>query len=109
MDLWKKWQDTFDLEVQFDEVQKEYEEYYEYKVAKGQERINILLIIIYVVSIFFSALTLLVDAKALILDGAFAKWMTGILCAGTLVAYPMYRTCLAVMNRLRQRARKRTS
>ncbi len=109
MDLWKKWQDTFDLEIQFDEVQKEYEEYYEYKVAKGQERINILLIIIYVVSIFFSALTLLVDAKALILDGVFAKWMTGVLCAGTLVAYPMYRICLAVMNHVRQRARKRIS
>lgn len=106
MDLWKKWQKTFDLPALFEEVQKEYEEYYDYKVAKGQERINLLLIVIYVISVMFSALTLLVDAKALQLDSDFAKIFTGTLLGATAAAYPAYRLLQALVRRIRNLRRR---
>jgi len=109
MELWKKWQDTFDLAAQFNEVQKEYQEYYDYKVAKGQERINILLVVIYVISVFFSALTLLVDAKALRLDTRVAQWMTGVICVGTAAAYPIYVLFRTFAGRVKRRIRRQTS
>ncbi|HEY5562763.1 MAG TPA: hypothetical protein VIK72_13585 [Clostridiaceae bacterium] len=67
MDIWKKWQKAFDLPELFDEVQKEYSEFYDYTVAKGQEKINSLLIVIYIISLIFSGMILLADFK--IVDG----------------------------------------
>ncbi len=107
MDLWKKWQKTFDLPALFEEVQKEYEEFYDYKVAKGQERINLLLIVIYVISVLFSALTLLVDVKALQLDSGFARLFSSVLLGGSVAAYPAYRLLQALVRRVRGMRRYR--
>lgn len=59
MDIWKKWQEAFELPNLFDEVRKEYIEYYDFVVATGQERINILLILLYTVSVIFTGLQVL--------------------------------------------------
>lgn len=61
MDIWRKWQQAFELPALFEEVRKEYMEYYDFVVVNGQERINQILLIIYVVSVTLSGLTMLMQ------------------------------------------------
>ncbi|MEG0872336.1 MAG: hypothetical protein RSE00_00575 [Clostridia bacterium] len=61
MDIWKRWQSAFELPELFEEVQKEYLEYYDFVVASGQEKINVLLIILYTVSVIFAGLQILTN------------------------------------------------
>jgi hypothetical protein len=56
MDIWKRWQSAFELSELYDEVHKEYVEYYNTVVTSGQSKINIILIIMYTVSVIFSGL-----------------------------------------------------
>ena len=58
--IWEKWQNAFGLRELFDEVRKEYIEYYDFAMASGQERINVLLILLYTISIVFTGLQVLV-------------------------------------------------
>lgn len=60
MDIWEKWQNAFGLRELFDEVRKEYIEYYDFAMASGQERINVLLLLLYTISIVFTGLQVLV-------------------------------------------------
>jgi hypothetical protein len=90
-DVWKKWQKAFDLPAQYEEVQKEYSEFYEYKVAKGQERINVLLIVIYVISVVFSGLTLMVDLKVEWLNSDLGRVFLQFSLLITVALYPVYR------------------
>lgn len=61
MDVWRKWQLAFELPTLFEEVRKEYMEYYDFVVANGQERINQILMIMYLVSIILSGLSMLIQ------------------------------------------------
>lgn len=61
MDIWKKWQKVFELPLLFDEVQREYTEYYEYNLAKGQDRINRYLVYVFVISLVFPGISLLIQ------------------------------------------------
>lgn len=61
MDIWNRWQNAFGLQELFDEVHREYSEYYDLVVTKGQERINILLVIIYVISVLFAGFQIIVQ------------------------------------------------
>lgn len=90
MDIWKKWQKAFDLPALFDEVQKEYEEFYDFTVARGQEKINLLLIVIYTVSVLFSGMTLMVDFKIIDAHNELAKIFLVIMLMITILSYPMY-------------------
>lgn len=63
MDIWKKWQKVFELPTLFEEVQREYTEYYEYTFAKSQDRINRFLVYIFVMSVFFPGISLLIQFK----------------------------------------------
>jgi hypothetical protein len=90
MDLWKKWQKSFDLPSLFDEVQKEYSEYYEFIVARGQERINLLLIIIYTISVLFSGMQLMYYFNIIDHDSYAVKVVTVVMVALTILAYPLY-------------------
>lgn len=74
MDIWKKWQKSFELISLFDEVQKEYSEFYDYTVARGQEKINRLLIVMYTISILFTGMTLLLDFKVIYANNSLAKF-----------------------------------
>ncbi|MDP4144737.1 MAG: hypothetical protein Q8936_09725 [Bacillota bacterium] len=106
MDIWKKWQQAFDLPALFDEVQKEYSEFYDYTVARGQENINLLLIIIYTVSLIFSAMTLLVDYKILNANNHAAKVFLLIVIALTIAMYPIYLIGKMINKRLWKNSRK---
>ncbi len=56
MDIWKRWQKAFELTELYDEVHKEYIEYYNQVVTSGQSKINVILILLYTVSVIFSGL-----------------------------------------------------
>ena len=61
MDIWKRWQTAFELTELFEEVQKEYMEYYDFVVATGQDKINVLLIMLYTISILFAGFQILTN------------------------------------------------
>ncbi len=90
MDIWKKWQNSFDLQSLFDEVQKEYSEFYDYTVARGQEKINFLLIIIYTVSVLFSGMTLMLDFSIINPSNQLAKIVLLTTLVITILGYPLY-------------------
>ncbi len=90
MDIWKKWQKAFDLPELFDEVQKEYSEFYEFTVAKGQEKINLLLIVIYTISVMFSGLTLMMDFRIIHTYDTMIRTGIVFLLAMTVFIYPAY-------------------
>lgn len=63
MDIWKKWQRVFELPTLFEEVQREYTEYYEYTFAKSQDKINKYLVYIFVMSVVLPGIQLLIQLK----------------------------------------------
>ena len=103
MDMWKKWQKAFDLPALFDEVQKEYGEYYDYTVARGQERINLLLIVIYTISVAFSGMTLLLDFHIIDTDNQLVKVITMCMLIFTILIYPAYAVVKTGLNILKKR------
>lgn len=90
MDIWKKWQRAFELPLLFDEVQKEYAEYYDFTVAQGQERINTLLIIIYIVSVLFTGIDLMVNFGIIRTNNFYAKVFLDFMVGTTVLLYPFY-------------------
>ena len=61
MDIWKIWQESFNLPELYDEVHKEYIEYYDFVVSNGQSRINTILMLVYIVSVIFAGIPILND------------------------------------------------
>lgn len=61
MDIWESWQKAFGLHELYDEVHKEYLEYYDFVVSNGQSRISSILMIFYIVNITFSGLQMVDD------------------------------------------------
>ena len=61
MDIWKLWQKAFGLSELYDEVHKEYLEYYDYVVSNNQSRISMILMIFYVINISFSGIQMLTN------------------------------------------------
>lgn len=108
MDIWKKWQKAFDLPALFDEVQKEYEEFYDFTVAKGQEKINFLLIVIYTISVLFAGMTLMVDMDVIKSDNLIAKILMGITLAATIAGYPIYLALQLLLKGMRKFVKKRS-
>lgn len=90
MDLWKNWQKAFDLYAMFDEVQKEYTEYYDHIVARGQEKINLLLIVVFIVNAVFAGMALLINFKIITASDLFAKIATESMIVVTLLIYPFF-------------------
>lgn len=58
MDIWENWIKAFKLKDLFDEVHKEYLEYYDFVRASGQDRFNLVLMLTYVVNIMFNGISL---------------------------------------------------
>ncbi|MCX7710278.1 MAG: hypothetical protein N2484_10575 [Clostridia bacterium] len=107
MDLWKKWQKAFDLPALFDEVQKEYAEFYDFTVAKGQEKINLLLIVIYTISVLYAGMTLLVDLKVILPEHEWAKIILEVTLTLTIVTYPLYVGFKALLKRMGKLSKNR--
>lgn len=87
-DLWKKWQQAFGLNELFEEVHKEYQEYYDEIVAERQNGINTVLMIVYIVSAVFAGLA--VFAEQIQFQGT---WMEPFLYISLIIAilsYPAY-------------------
>ncbi len=86
MDIWKIWQKSFDLPELYDEVHREYIEYYDYVVSNNQSRISTILMLFYIVNITFSGiqmLTNIIDIENMQIYVIIAM----IFCA---LAYPLY-------------------
>lgn len=86
MDIWKAWQEAFGLDELYNEVHKEYLEYYDYVVSNSQSRISSILMIFYVVNIVFGGIQMLSN-KINIEDIEVYIIIMMIFCA---LAYPMY-------------------
>ena len=61
MDIWELWQKAFGLPELYDEVHKEYLEYYDYVVSNNQSRISMILMFFYVINISFSGIQMLTN------------------------------------------------
>lgn len=59
MDIWKRWQTAFELPELYDEVHREYIEYYNAVISSNHDRLNILFMLLSVVGIMFSGLQML--------------------------------------------------
>ena len=88
MDIWENWIKAFKLKELFEEVHKEYLEYYDFVRATGQERFNIVLMITYVVNITFGGLSLLTN-----IFGLRETWLAPIIyimMGIAIITYPTY-------------------
>lgn len=57
-DIWNKWKKAFKLEELYDEVHKEYMEYYSQIRASNQEKINLMLITLSITSLIISGISI---------------------------------------------------
>ena len=86
--MWKRWKKAFELDELYEEVHKEYSEYYDSVVAGGQDKINILLILLYTISVLFTGLQILTS-----FFNISASWVEPtviILMIITIISYPVY-------------------
>ncbi len=87
-DIWRKWQESFCLPELFEEVHKEYQEYYEEIVSEGQNGINVVLMIVYILSTIFAGISIVlnnIDISGTWMEPAlFSSLLVAILC------YPCY-------------------
>ena len=88
MDIWKKWQTAFELKDLYNEVHREYSEYYEYVSTIGQEKINVLLIFLYTMSVIFAGFSILVPMLE-IKESWFEPLIIWLICI-TALSYPIY-------------------
>ena len=88
MDIWQNWIKAFELRELFDEVHKEYLEYYDFVRASGQDRFNVLLMLIYIVNIAFSGISLLTGL--IDLNEHFLAPFVVLMMAIAMVSYPAY-------------------
>ncbi len=88
MDIWDNWQQAFKLKELFEEVHKEYLEYYDLIRANGSERLSIVLMVTYMTTIFFSGMSLLFQ-----LFNVRGMWLEPLIITAMVVAiisYPSY-------------------
>lgn len=88
MDIWENWMKAFKLKELFDEVHKEYLEYYDFVRSSGQERFNLVLMLTYIVNIAFSGTSLLTN-----IFNFREHWLAPVIFAMMVVAiasYPAY-------------------
>ncbi len=88
MDMWENWQNAFKLKELFEEVHKEYLEYSDNLRDNAESRLKIVLMLTYMVTIFFSGMSLLTQ-----LFGLKGTWIEPIIVAMmilAIVSYPGY-------------------
>lgn len=88
MDIWKKWQEAFELKELYDEVHREYLEYYDFIATNGQDKINVLLIFLYTMSVIFAGFSILVPM--LDITEAWFQPLIITLIILTALSYPLY-------------------
>jgi hypothetical protein len=98
MDIWKRWQTAFELPELYEEVHKEYIEYYDFIVASGQDKINMILIILYTASVIFAGLSIVVQ-----LYNVKGTWVEPAIIYGlilTALSYPIYVVARKIKHKL---------
>ncbi len=88
MDIWQNWIKAFDLKNLFEEVHKEYLEYYDFVRDSGQERLNVIIMLTYIVNITFSGISLLTN-----LFNFREHWLAPVIFAMMILSissYPIY-------------------
>lgn len=101
MAMWKKWKKAFELDKLYEEVHKEYSEYYESVVASGQDKINILLILLYTISVLFTGLQILTNFFKVNL--VWLEPMVIVLMVITILSYPTYIFLRWIKHKLEKR------
>ncbi len=96
MEIWRKWKDAFELKELYDEVHREYLEYYEYVSTVGQEKINVLLIFLYTMSVIFAGFAIIVPMLELS-----APWFEPLIITLIVISaasYPLYMIAKKIKN-----------
>lgn len=88
MDMWKSWQNAFGLQELFDEVHKEYMEYYDSIAVSTQEKISITYIIISITSLLLSGLS--ITANVFFIDNMILNKVSLILVIIAILIFPIY-------------------
>lgn len=99
MDIWKIWQDSFGLPELYDEVHKEYLEYYDFVVSNGQSRISTILMLFYIINIIFSGIQMLTNVINLE-DVQLYIIIAMVFCA---LSYPTYLIVSWIKHKLERR------
>lgn len=86
MDIWRKWQKAFGLQELYDEVHKEYIEYYDFVNSSGQERINVILIMLYTLSVIFTGFQIITSKFDI---NRTEPFIVGLMVAAV-ASYPIY-------------------
>lgn len=88
MDIWKKWQNAFGLEELYDEVHKEYIEYYDFVVASSQQKINVILLILSIFSMIISGIS--IEVRYFNFNATWIQSLVIYLVAIAALIYPVY-------------------
>ncbi|MEG2348756.1 MAG: hypothetical protein RSB67_03820 [Clostridia bacterium] len=102
MDIWKKWQKAFGLSELYEEVHKEYIEYYDFVTASGQDRINIILIMLYTLSVVFTGCQIITNMFDL---RKMEPYIIALMVAAV-ISYPIYTIIRWAVHKLQAKANK---
>ncbi len=86
MEVWKRWQQAFELQELFDEVHREYIEYYDFVASNGQDKINVILILLYIINVVFAGLQILTNTFSIQKIQGYVI----VIMIIAIVSYPMY-------------------
>ncbi len=88
MDIWKKWQNAFELQNLYEEVHRQCNEYYNMVSASVKDRISAILFIIYVASVVLAGMQIIVPM--LNIESKFVEIIVVIIVATIACSYPAY-------------------
>ena len=88
MGMWKMWQKTFELPELYSEVNKEYSDYFNSMVTSGQDKINMLLILLYTASVIFAGLSIIIQLYDI--KGTWIENITIYTLVITSLSYPIF-------------------
>lgn len=101
MDMWENWQNAFKLKELFEEVHKEYLEYSDYLRDNAESRLKIVLMLTYMVTIFFSGMSLLTQLFGL--KGTWIEPIIVVMMILAILSYPGYLVLGWIKHKLEKR------
>lgn len=105
MDIWKKWQNAFELEDLYEEVHRQCREYYDMVSASVQDRISSIIFIIYIANIILVGLQIIVPF--LQIDSVFLEIAVIAIVAAICAIYPMYLILRWIKHKLQNKFGRR--
>ncbi len=105
MDIWKKWQNAFELQDLYEEVHRQCREYYDMVSASVQDRISSILFIISIASVVLAGMQIVVPMLNIE-----KKWIETVVIAlvlSIISVYPLYIILRWIKNKFQNRLGKR--